>query len=259
MIGRLLLPGEFIVHSLLAVAVVASPFGGLTYVIWADPLCYTLFIWVIYGTIRFYRNPGVINAGVLAALLALLFNAKPGTGLVIQIATVASMVVFFANAPNNRRRQLWRPMGALLILTTLLTAPAVVRNLYLGAGPIGYRYASLELTQRIAELGQLRIAEEISISIFYQLSYVFIGSWGLLGVLITLSILRWNRFSGELQACVAFVISAIGGLIAMSAVGNQLFWKLKWAIIVGAICYLDVYAVRLVPGASKMIGSGFAG
>ena len=114
-------------------------------------------------------------------------------------------------------------MGALLILTTLLTAPAVVRNLYLGAGPIGYRYASVELTQRIAELGQLKIAQEISMSIFYQLSYVFIGSWGLLGVLITLSILRWNRFSGELQACVTFVISAIGGLIAMSAVGMTSF------------------------------------
>jgi hypothetical protein len=223
LLARAILPNDMPIRITFSLFAATTPFTGFGYLIWADPLYYALFLWVVHFLYCFYREPGLASGIVSGLLLALLFHAKSGAGVVVEVAAFVSVLALLALSPRgSRRRGLW-PILALLLSCAALTIPGIIRNLSLGVGPIGYSMASAELARRIGELGRVQITKEIFSSAFYQLSYLFVGTWGLLGVLAVMPTSRWNSLPLELRVILIFVTTCMAGLIAMSAVGMNAF------------------------------------
>lgn len=215
---RMLFP-KSIMLFLFPVFVVTAPFSGFVYLIWAEPLYYTLFLWTAFALLCFYREPGITAGSLGGILLALLFHAKPGAGIVVQFAAFLSLIVLVGVTPSGSRSRLITPMLALGISCVTLTFPWMARNLSLGVGIIGYASNSSQLASLITEFGYVHLAKEVLLSLFYQLSYVFIGTWGLLGVLITLPVMRWRTIAKENITLIVFAVLCIVGLICLSALG----------------------------------------
>ena len=219
LLARMLLPKSPALF-LFPVFVMTAPFGGLGYLIWAEPLYYLLFLWTACTLLRFYRQPGIAVGGVCGVLLALLFHVKPGAGIVVQIAASLSCAAWIAVTPSGSRKPVVPYVVAVGLSCAMLTIPWIVRNLSLGAGPIGYKYAFVELASVSAEFGYMHFLKEALLSVFYQSAYVFIGTFGLLGVLFVLLATRWRTYSPELIAFIVFVIGCIAGLVALAAIGT---------------------------------------
>lgn len=215
---RMLFP-KSIMLFLFPVFVATAPFSGFVYLIWAEPLYYTLFFWTAFALLCFYRKPGIAIGSVGGVLLALLFHAKPAAGIVVQIASFLSLIALVAVTPSASRSRLITPMLALGISCAALTLPWMARNLSLGVGIIGYASHSYQLASLIAEFGYVHLAKEATLSVFYQLAYVFVGTWGLLGVLVILPVMRWRTFAKENFTLIVFAVLCIAGLIYLSALG----------------------------------------
>jgi len=215
---RTLFP-KSIMLFLFPVFVATAPFSGFVYLIWAEPLYYTLFLWTAFALLCFYRKPGITIGSVGGVLLALLFHAKPGAGIVVQFAAFLSFIVLVGVTPSASRSRLITPMLALGISCVTLTLPWMARNLSLGVGIIGYASYSSQLASLITEFGYVHWAKEVALSLFYQLSYVFIGTWGLLGVLMALPVMRWRTIAKENITLIVFAVLCIVGLICLSALG----------------------------------------
>jgi hypothetical protein len=71
----------------------------------------------------------------------------------------------------------------------------------------------------IGEFGYVHLAKEVVLSVFYQLSYVFMGTWGLLGVLMALPVMHWRTITKENAALIVFTALCIIGLVCLSALG----------------------------------------
>ena len=196
---------------------VIVPFSGFVYLIWADPLYYTLFLWTAFALLSFYRNPRISGGIVAGILLSLLFHTKPGAGVVVQFAAFLSLMTLLAVAPSGKRKDLIIPILVLLISCTLLTVPWMMRNLNLGVGLFGYQTLSHELASTIAEFGYLHLVKNTVLSIFYQLAYVFIGTWGLLGVLFLIPMKCWRTLLKTDFILIVFALLCITGLILLSA------------------------------------------
>jgi hypothetical protein len=219
LLAREMFPRDAAMRVLFPVFAVTTPFAGLGYIIWADPLYYALFLWALHPLFLFFREPRVVLGIASGTLLALLFHAKPGAGIVVEGAAFVSATALLAISPRDERRRQVAPVVALVLSFGVLTLPGVIRNLSLGAGPIGYSYASIALASRIAEVGKVQIAREIFSSIFYQLSYLFVGTWGLLCVLGVMPIMWWATITRELRGIIIFLAFCMAGLMVMSAVG----------------------------------------
>jgi hypothetical protein len=204
---------------LFPVFVATAPFSGFVYLIWAEPLHYTLFLWTAYALLCFYRKPGIVVGSVGGVLLALLFHAKPGAGVVVQIAAFLSLMTLVAVTPSGMRSRLLSSMLVLGICCAALTLPWMARNLSLGVGLIGYASHSHQLASLIAEFGYIHLVKETVLSVFYQLAYIFVGTWGLLGILAVFPVMRWRTFPKENFALIVFLVLCIVGLICLSALG----------------------------------------
>lgn len=215
---RMLFP-KSIMLFLFPVFVVTAPFSGFVYLIQAEPLYYPLFLWTAFSLLCFYREPGITAGSIGGVLLALLFHAKPGAGIIVQIAALLSLMALVAVTPSGSRSRLITPMLALGISCVTLTLPWMARNLSLGVGLIGYAGISSQLASLITEFGYVHLAKEVALSVFYQLSYVFIGTWGLLGVLMAFPVMRWRTIAKENITLIVFAVLCIVGLICLSALG----------------------------------------
>ena len=220
LLARLMFPHYSWIWVWFGVFAATTPLGGLAYLIWADPLCYALFSWTVFSLVSFYRRPAISLGATTGVLLALMFHTKPAAGVVAQLAAVISLLAFIFLTPRGERRPLIVPLGALPLFCFVLTAPWIARNLSLGVGPLGYRAVSVFLAQRIAEHSSLYVVTEMFLSLFYQISYLFVGMWGVLGVLLVLFISRWHRLSTAMRASIVFVAACTAGLVALVAITN---------------------------------------
>ena len=221
-----------------------APFSGFVHLIWADPLYYTLFLWTAFILLCFYRQPRVTMGIVGGILLSLLFHAKPGAGIVVQFAAFLSLMTLLVITSSGKRKRLLIPILILLLSCALLTVPWMMRNLSLGVGPIGYKGVSIEVDRSIAELGYLNLGKDILLSIFYQLAYVFIGTWGLLGVLFIAPFILWRNLIKEHLTLIVFAVLCIIGSILLTAIGVSAFHGLGYWMISGK--YLSVICPLLI-------------
>lgn len=246
---------------LFPVFVATAPFSGFVYMIWAEPLYYTLFLWTAYALLCFYREPGIAVGSVGGVLLALLFHAKPGAGVVVQIAAFLSLITLVAVTPSGMRRRLFTPMLVLGICCAALTLPWMARNLSLGVGLIGYPSYSQQRASLIAEFGYIYLAKETALSVFYQLAYVFIGTWGLLGVLTVFPVMRWRTFPKENFTLIVFSVLCIAGLICLSAFGMSGYRGLGYwmpngrylSVVVPLLVLLSLGLLDRIPSASEKV------
>ncbi len=221
-----------------------APFSGFVHLIWADPLYYTLFLWTAFVLLCFYRQPRVIMGIVVGILLSLLFHTKPGSGIVIQFAAFLSIIALVTITPSEKRRRLFIPILVLLISCALFTVPWMMRNLNLGVGLIGYQVHTNEFSSMLAELGYLKLAKDILLSIFYQLAYVFIGTWGLLGVLFIAPFILWRNLPKGHVTLIVFAVLCITGSILLTALGVSAFHGMGYWMISGR--YLSVLCPLLI-------------
>src|SRR5688572_19689721 len=92
LLARVSFPGNAAMRLLFPAIVVSMPFSGLSYIGWADPVHYALFLWAAYFLWIFFHEPR-IGRGVLAGVLVgMLFHPKPGSGLVTAIAAAGAML-----------------------------------------------------------------------------------------------------------------------------------------------------------------------
>jgi hypothetical protein len=155
-------------------------------------------------------------------LLALLFHTKPGAGIVVDFAAVASLVTLFSS--ETRRPYRRTVLGAILTMVLVcgvLTIPWIVRNLSIGAGVIGYQSTAHHLKALIAEIGAVAVVKRTFLSAFYQLSYVFVATWGLLGVLAVTPLLRWKALPTNVRLLAVFLAACCAGLIALVSLGSN--------------------------------------
>jgi hypothetical protein len=218
LLARALLPATPLVW-LFPIYVVTAPFSGFVYPIWAEPLYYALFLWTAFALFQFYRDITIHRGLLCGVLLGLLFHTKSGAGLIVMIAAFLTLAVVFGRTPSRSRRRLVAPIAVLILSCLALCVPWMVRNISLGSGLIGYSTGESELAVRLAEVGYLRFIQEVVSAAFYQVSYVFVGSWGLAGVVLVWPLMRWRSLSSEMLALMSFTIACVMGLIALSAIG----------------------------------------
>lgn len=232
LLARQLFP-KSVMSVLLPIFVVTIPFSSFVHLIWAEPIYFTLFLWAAVALLQFYRQPGTVIGGVCGILLALLFHTKPGAGLVVQLAAFISIVTLVLTVPKLERKLLLAPIVSLVVCCLGLTLPWMARNLSLGVGIIGYAGATSDLASRIAEFGYGQILKEAILGAFYQLSYVFIGTWGLLGVLAVLTVMRWRSLPRELLILIVFTLTSTAGVIALSTIGATGYRVLQYWMPIG--------------------------
>ena len=152
LLARLLFPGSGALWLLLSVFAATCPFSGLADLLWADPLYFTLFQWLVLSLFVFFQCPGLIAGCLTGALLGLLFHTKPLAGIVVAIAVFVSLAVFFVTEANRSNRSSMRTgMLAVALVCGALTIPWIIRNLSLGVGPIGYSSNTEEFSNLFAE------------------------------------------------------------------------------------------------------------
>ena len=221
LLARALLPGNSVVWLLLSVIAATSSFTALANVIWADPLYFTLFQWLVFSLFVFYRSPGLAIGCIIGVLLGLLFHAKPGAGIVVEVAAFVSLVALLDDEARRRFRwSLVGPMLAVALTCSALTVPWLVRNSSLGVGPIGYADHTQVLKSLVATIGAFGVAKIIFWSSFYQLSYLLVATWGLLGVLV-IAFVRWRALPSTLRGLAVFLVACTVGLIALLSFGMR--------------------------------------
>ncbi len=222
LLARALFPRDRILWFLLSVFAATTSFSAYTDLIWAEPLYFMLFQWLVFSLFVFYQRPQIATACIVGTLLALLFHAKPGAGLVVDVAAVISLAMMFND--GARRPYRWTVLAAILTLVCvcgMLTIPWIVRNLSIGAGVIGYQGPAQNLKTLIAEIGAFEVVKRTFLSVFYQLSYFFVATWGLLGVLAVTPLLRWKALPTNVRMLAVFLAACSAGLIALVALGSN--------------------------------------
>jgi len=84
---------------------------------------------------------------------------------------------------------------------------------------VGYPDATASLAWRIAHDGYYLIMKDMVRSFFYQFSYVFIGSWGMIGVGTFFLAQYWQRLTPMVRYTTFFIMLSSLGLIALCAIG----------------------------------------
>ena len=217
-------------HWVFPLAVVTVPFGSFAYLVWAEPLYYALFFWAAWAHWCHFSRPGMARAIACAVLAAALFHVKAGAGVVVFVASVMALALDAWRAPPESRRDRFAATAVAAILAAALIAPAIVRNLALDAGIIGYRSAETGLTGRMAAEGSARVLLELVASAFFQLSYIVVGTWSLASALFVLAWQRWRAMDPRLLGLLAFAVLTAGGLVALSALGMTSYKQLGYWI-----------------------------
>lgn len=217
-----LLARQFTEHRILCLAAggmaVLMPYGAFAYMIWAEPLYFPTLAWVFYLFFRHSQVPGIVNGVLAGAAIGAAFLLKPAA-ITLAIAVILVEGAKIVLAGTDRRQLFNRGTLPLLISIGVIITPWIIRNLLVTeGGPLGYPLAAMEMKSRIVEIGVPTFTAEVGISVFYQLSYIILGTFGFVSVLGVLLLSRWRRLSPALRWSVCFLFLAMSGLIALSAV-----------------------------------------
>ena len=261
LLARALFALDRIMWLLLSVFAVTTSFSAYTDLIWAEPLYFMLFQWLVFSLFVFYQRPQIATACIVGSLLALLFHTKPGAGLVVDIAAIISLITLFgAEAMRPRQRAVLAAILAMLAVCSMLTIPWIVRNLSIGAGFIGYQSNAQSLKNLIAEMGALEVAKRTCFSAFYQLSYFFVATWGLLGILAVTPLWRWKSLPIDVRSIAVFLAACCAGLIALMSLGSnadaggQEYWMpfgRYLSVTCPTIVILAMYLLRSIPNVER--------
>jgi hypothetical protein len=212
---------------ILPYCVLITAFNGLVYLVWAEPLYITLFYWSCFLLYRYIKKPTLLTGLLFAAFLSSLYYTKPPSGLVTQFAALLTLAAFLCftwrTQPNKHK---------LFTLATILFSiafiiPWVLFYNSLGYSPIGYVNATHEITQHAAaQGGYLHLLWNILCGTFYQFSYVFIGSWGMVGIVFIHLIMRWPYLNSSEKYITLFAVLCTLGLMAVSAIGMATYVNL---------------------------------
>lgn len=197
---------------------VLMPHGAFAYLIWAEPVYFPVLAWVFYLFFRYSRAPGVLNGALAGAAIGAAFLLKPAA-IILAIAAILAEGAKIVFADGGQRRLLTGNALSLLIAIIAIIAPWIVRNLvFSDGGPLGYPLAAMEMQSRIAEIGVPAFAAEVGLSVFYQISYIILGTFGFVSALGVLLLSRWRQLQPALRWTVVFLFLTLAGLIVMSAV-----------------------------------------
>ena len=228
--------GNDTMRLLFPAIVVSMPFSGLSYIGWADTVHYALFLWAAYLLWIFFREPRIARGVLAGVVVGMLFHSKPGAGLVTAIAAMAAALAILI-APASQRRVHTPAVAAFAVALLAVVVPGAVRNMMVGLGITGYSHGSV-VGSRIATVGNVQFAREVFSSLFYQLTYVFVVSYGLLCVLAVVPLARWQALPREVRGSVIFVSLCMTGISVLSAVGMSAFPGLAYWMPAGR--YLSV-------------------
>lgn len=208
---------------LLPACVLVSPFGGYVHIIWAEPLYIALFYWTCLMVVQFFKKTHLVYGFLLSLMLASLYYTKPAAGLVIQMATFFTLVIYMGSLKGavqakGRLKPFLLP-GFVILSSLLLDLPWALHYYNLGYSVIGYPQATQELSIHVNQLGYLTLLWRMLCSSFYQFSYIFVGTWGLIGVFVALLVLVWRYLSESERYFGLFLFFCVCGLIALSALG----------------------------------------
>ncbi len=252
LLARALLPGLNIVWLLLSVFTATCAFSALADMIWAEPVYFTLFQWLTFSLFTFYRRPWILSGCVTGALLGLLFHAKPGAGVIVEFAAVISLVALLGDKARRAFPRRAAAMLAMIATFGALTLPWIARNLALGVGPIGYAAHAQELKSLVAEVGGFGVVKLALASSFYQLAYMLVATWGLLGVLV-IAFVRWNALPAAWRGLCVFVLACLAGLIVLVSLGMRSDRDYEYWMPFGR--YLSVVAPAIVILAVSLLRS----
>jgi hypothetical protein len=227
LLGKTLFTNQWL-RILLPFCAIMTPFSGLIYLVWAEPLYIALFYWACFLLCTLTKNPTLLKSILCGTFIALLYYTKPAAGLIIQIAAFSTLILSTFIIDKSLS---WRAKGlnALALVICLgLTLPWMMHYHHLGLSIVGYPTATAELAQHLQTEGYLTVISNILYGLFYQFSYVFIGSWGMLGVCFGLLITKWQNLNTVERNMTLFILLSTLGLIALSAVGMASFAVLSY-------------------------------
>lgn len=217
--------------KLLPLCLIIAPFSAFVYLIWAEPLYYAILYWTCFLFCLHIKKPTLLNSLLLGVLLSLLYYTKPPSGLVVQIAAFITLTIYIFSEEHRMRKA--RILSMLALLTSFtLDLPWMIHYIRLGLSIVGYSGLS-GLTDRITHQGYFPISFDILRSIFHQFSYFFVGTWGLIGVLMTILFTRWQRLNLLERYVVLLVVICTLGLIALSAVGMSSIQGVNYRMVQG--------------------------
>ena len=212
LLGSLLFQGSAY-RWLLPFCVLLSPFSGLIYLVWAEPLYIVCLYWAIYVFALFIKHPCNVKSILLALCLAALYYTKPASGLATQIAAI---LILSCNAISTRSLR-WNVLTA--VLCVLIDLPWMLHYHHLGLSIIGYKGATDEFNKLLAATSWLYIGKQFFFSLFYQYTYCWISTWGLCSLSVVLIYTRRNKLEKYQIMTLAFILLSLSGLIALCALG----------------------------------------
>lgn len=203
----------------LPVCVLFSPFSGLVYLTWAEPLYIFLFYSFCLIFCLFIQNPTLIKGFIFGILLSLLYYTKPPVGFITEIAVFLTFAFYLLSKWKVEQLKFKALLFFSLLTCILSTLPWMLHYLHVGVSIIGYPAATKSLVLRIAQNGYLHFTLDVLRGIFYQFSYFFIGSWGIIGIGFYLLLTKWKRLNRTEQCILLFLLLTVLGLVALSAFG----------------------------------------
>lgn len=205
---------------LLPFCVLITPFSGLICLVWAEPLYIALFYWTSFLFYCHIKKPNVINSFLLSIFLAALYYTKPAAGLIVLIAAFIALLMLIISKVRESDNKGQKLLSIVVILmSSLVVLPWMLRYIHLGLSIIGYPGASADFALHVKQQGYLLLFFNVLCSAFYQFSYVFVGSFGLITVGIFLVIKKFRYLSNVERYTLLFILLAIFGLMTVSALG----------------------------------------
>lgn len=201
---------------LLPFSVIFTPFSSFVYLVWAEPLYITLFYWSALFLYLFAKKPSLIKSFLLGMFISSLYYTKTGSGLISEIAFTLAIGVYLLN--DVRSKNAWLSLLS-IVVCALFTLPWIIHYKHLGLSIIGYPTATVALSTQLKEIGVFTLSYKMLVSFFYQLSYVIISSYAMIGIGVTLLIIHWKKIDVAARTLMFFVILCASGVMALSALG----------------------------------------
>lgn len=206
-------------QKILTFCVLVTPFSGFSHLVWAEPLYIVLFYWTCYFVFHFFKKANLVNSCTLGLLLASLYYAKPGAGLAIQCAAFLTLFCYSFAIYKSKQSKLYLFVCLVMLICISVDLPWILHYRHLGLSIVGYPQSTQELEIHVSQWGYFRVLMNILCSFFYQLSYFFIGSWGLIGVYGTLLIMEWAHLKENEKYFYLFIVFSVMVLITLCALG----------------------------------------
>ena len=204
-----------------AALVFVSPFWSLSVVTWADPLFYTLFYASIYFLLVELKTNSSLNRNMIGLSIGLLFLAKP-IGLFYGIIIYLTLVIYYYKkclAIRCDRQKIVLMLAQVVFVSCIVIIPWLVRNIYDGAGLLGYGYAPKWLGKMLQD-GVLDTLLVLVKSFIYQIAYVGFMSFGMVVIGLIFWGFKISKSSPELDLVMFSLVCTIVMVASISAMHN---------------------------------------